>query len=745
MNKWLDNVQSIPQWLTLGRTVLIPKAKDVSSEKEYRPITCLNTSYKIFTGVLGNYMKDHVDRNNIWDRNQMGTCSGVLGTVDQLVIDNCIMDEVRNYKRSLAVAYYDYQKAYDKVHHDWMTTVYKWMGFPQGVVRVIEHLMSGWRTKLEVRTENGKEMSRWIDIKRGFLQGDSFSPVGFCLTEIPVAMLLEESEGYMMGAPGERNVKRTHSFFIDDLKVYQQNHEKLKAVNETIVKASLDTGACYGVKKCAEIVFVRGKMVQAEGLEVLEERMKALDPGQNENYKFLGCEQAEQMDTQAVFDRVRTEMDKRVKLLTATELYEKNMINAINTRVIPVASYVMNVCDFNKKQLDDLDKLIKKELRDKGMHGKQASDERLYLKMEDGGRGLKSMKDVYEDTKVRVACYMAYQDSPWIMAVWKSQLSKDGKSIFREVNNTLKGYCANMEMGIDGLYEDGVVVTGTWKDAWGKIRKIMREGRRKSRKETYLEKKMQSDIYEQLDERSHQWLKCNIDPRKVSAIINMQEQMVETRAWKRNRGIAVESDKCRLCGKFVEGVMHLVSGCTYLAPREYLTRHNNVLKVLMTAWCKEQELMVQDEPWYKVKWSQGTVIENDKVKMIWDFEYRMRKESTARRPDVTIEHKDRRLIQLIDMACPSEKNIKEKMNEKRHKYQQLAFEVRERRPGYRVEVIPVVIGCMGGGAGMMRSQVGKILMTGGDVDRVCREMLRMTVMETESILRKVISGIVNVE
>ena len=93
-----------------------------------------------------------------------------------------------------------------------------------------------------------------------------------------------------MGPPGNRNLKRTHSLFINDLKVYQQNHEKLKMVNETIVKASQGTGECYGIKKCAEIVFNRELLVKAEDLNVLAERMKALDPEQNINYKFLGCE-----------------------------------------------------------------------------------------------------------------------------------------------------------------------------------------------------------------------------------------------------------------------------------------------------------------------------------------------------------------------------------------------------------------------------------------------------------------------
>ena len=82
-----------------------------------------------------------------------------------------------------------------------------------------------------------------------------------------------------------------------------------------------------------------------------------------------------------------------------------------------------------------------------------------------------------------------------------------------------------------------------------------------------------------------------------------------------------------------------------------------------------------------------------------------------------------------------------RIRRKKQKYQQLAFEVRERRPGYRVEVIPIVIGCMGGGVGVMREQVRKILIN-SDTDKVCREMLRTTVVEPESILRKVITNIV---
>ena len=71
--------------------------------------------------------------------------------------------------------------------------------------------------------------------------------------------------------------------------------------------------------------------------------------------------------------------------------------------MIPVAAYTMIVCNFTGKQLDQLDKGIKMILRENNMHGKQYSDKRLYLRRKLGVRGIKSLKDVYAETKVTVA------------------------------------------------------------------------------------------------------------------------------------------------------------------------------------------------------------------------------------------------------------------------------------------------------------------------------------------------------
>ena len=143
-----------------------------------------------------------------------------------------------------------------------------------------------------------------------------------------------------MGSPESREVIQTHTLFVDDLKVYQESHEILSDVNGgVIVQASHETGACYGVSKCAEIVFEHGKMVRGEGLEVLEERMKTMDPDENDIYNFLGIEQVDGIKTKKVFEQVKGKVNKRVKMLTNTELNDVNLVRAINMKVIPAAAY----------------------------------------------------------------------------------------------------------------------------------------------------------------------------------------------------------------------------------------------------------------------------------------------------------------------------------------------------------------------------------------------------------------------
>jgi hypothetical protein len=110
----------------------------------------------------------------------------------------------------------------------------------------------------------------------------------------------------------------------------------------------------------------------------------------------------------------------------------------MNCRVVPIAGYIMNVWNLRKGDIEELDMIVKTALRKEGFHGKQESDERLYVKREDGGRGLKSFKEVYDETKVRVACYMATSNNKWIKVSWRNEYLQEQTSLKREAEEAMQ-------------------------------------------------------------------------------------------------------------------------------------------------------------------------------------------------------------------------------------------------------------------------------------------------------------------
>ena len=276
------------------------------------------------------------------------------------------------------------------------------------------------------------------------------------------------------------------------------------------------------------------------------------------------------------------------------------------------------------------------------------------------------------------------------------------------------------------------------------MKEKLKAGHKNKRIEEYGQKEQQSRVYKAQESECHVWLFQNLNPGKVASIMSMLEQMIETRAWKKARGLT-ESGECRLCHQYSETIEHLVAGCKILASSEYLTRHNRTLMVMAVAWAKNNDLIGQEAIWYEQKWVRGTTLENHKAKLVWDFEFRLRKTTTARRPDLILELKEQKKIWICDMACPQSINIEEKRTEKLTKYRQLAFETRERRPNYEVYVVPVVLGALGGGIKLLHGDLKKLFEEKEQLAEVIATMQKTVLMDSESITRRVMSGLIQGE
>ena len=83
---------SIPNWMTFGRTVLLMKdplkGNDVGN---YRTSACLNIIWKILSGIFSDKTYGHLNENNLLPVEQKGCRKAARGTKDHLILDKLIL------------------------------------------------------------------------------------------------------------------------------------------------------------------------------------------------------------------------------------------------------------------------------------------------------------------------------------------------------------------------------------------------------------------------------------------------------------------------------------------------------------------------------------------------------------------------------------------------------------------------------------------------------------------------------
>ena len=106
-NRAITNPETNLQWFTPGITYLLPKSKEFNIPKNYRPITCLSTMYKILTSIVTEGTYNFLDTNNILPLEQKGCKKGTYGCKDQFLINKMLLENSRTCHRNLITAWID--------------------------------------------------------------------------------------------------------------------------------------------------------------------------------------------------------------------------------------------------------------------------------------------------------------------------------------------------------------------------------------------------------------------------------------------------------------------------------------------------------------------------------------------------------------------------------------------------------------------------------------------------------------
>ena len=94
----IDGSGEMPDWVVRGRTVMIPKDGFSGRAEQYRPITCLNTLYKLMTATMAGIILEYATKCEALPK-QKALCKGTRGCLDDLIIDQAVTDEAKKRTR----------------------------------------------------------------------------------------------------------------------------------------------------------------------------------------------------------------------------------------------------------------------------------------------------------------------------------------------------------------------------------------------------------------------------------------------------------------------------------------------------------------------------------------------------------------------------------------------------------------------------------------------------------------------
>ena len=186
--------------------------------------------------------------------------------------------------------------------------------------------------------------------------------------------------------------------------------------------------------------------------------------------------------------------------------------------------------------------------------------------------------------------------------------------------------------------------------------------------------------------------------------------------------------------EYKETIHHITSGWPIYARSLYIMRHNNVARYINHRIASSFSLLEGTSgAWYNHELL--PVIENDVIKVLWDFDIQTDKHVTSNRPDIVIVDKKEKSLKLIDVSIPNDMNIVSKRIKKIEKYANFSIELKELWGMKTVETIPVVIGCTGTVDKKFVNYVDKF-----PVQLSIGELQKITILGTCYIVRRSLSS-----
>ena len=226
----------------LGWMCPLYKKKDPTEISNYRPITLLNTDYKILTKALA--LKLIVEIEHLVHPDQAGFIRNRT-IFNQTRLVRTIIDYAEATEENGVIVALDQEKAYDKIKHDYLWATMEKFEIPHTFTNTIKSLYENAHTMVAI---NGI-FSKPYKVTRGVRQGDPLSCALFDLAIEPLACRLRSDprlHGYDI--PGSEE-KLITSLFADDTCIFLSKNDRMDDVQSILDEWCQASGARFNIGK----------------------------------------------------------------------------------------------------------------------------------------------------------------------------------------------------------------------------------------------------------------------------------------------------------------------------------------------------------------------------------------------------------------------------------------------------------------------------------------------------------------
>ncbi len=433
-------IETVQDRMVEGVIALVYKKGNRLDIENYRPISLLNVDYKILTKVLANRVKRVI--GSIVQPTQSYSIPGrdiadTIGTVRD------VMEYMKRDKKGGIVLGIDWNKAFDRVEHEYLFKVLEKFGFGVKIIGWVRRLYEKAKSCIKI---NGVLTDKF-QLERSVRQGCPLSALLYAISVEPLATLIKRDKR-IAGIELPYGGMCTINQYADDTTITVREGNSVKTVLEIVKKYGNASGAKINMDK-SELMYI-GDVERVEvGVRVEEKYMKVLGV-------YLGVESKEARDVTwtGVINKIRTVCaawkGRKLKL--------NGKVIVVNGLLLSICVYVMSVMEMPGWVMNELNKIVCDFIWEG--KGVKIAQKTLVGKRWEGSLNLMDLE--IKRAAMRIKTVIKYMGGRWDYG-WKEFLKKyiDDVGGIGD-NGWYMGFKQSMTGGIPEIYREVL-------EAWRKL------------------------------------------------------------------------------------------------------------------------------------------------------------------------------------------------------------------------------------------------------------------------------------